>query len=335
MNETAYIYPAPYWTLQDSGWIKSLLLFFDDVAILLPHYMHGRHFSADPVLTESLEERNLLHVLEPNSWLDQEAIQCFAGIIVEMLENGVFDGLEETSHFAELSLSRMGYGTDVELASFLVEKLQQMGLARPSEDGVSIPVHPTVRTTMLVILGQLSRSVGQRRGMRIHPTTNHGGAIRDLIQTLSMEAMPSRQHIVQLDLEPVAFDLSAIPLEDVLQFRAERHDAYRAYTRDLRRFMIEIAETNDAANREALLLDRRQEISDHAHELQRMTRRELQKNLAAWSLGITGGAWSLASGDLTGLAFAGSGLVAGLVPRGEGTVGAYTYVFDIGRRFRN
>ena len=36
MTDTAYYYPAPYWGLEDSGWIKSLLLFFDDVAILLP-----------------------------------------------------------------------------------------------------------------------------------------------------------------------------------------------------------------------------------------------------------------------------------------------------------
>ena len=33
MTETAYYYPAPYWDYR-SGWVKSLLLFFDDIAIL-------------------------------------------------------------------------------------------------------------------------------------------------------------------------------------------------------------------------------------------------------------------------------------------------------------
>ena len=42
MNETAYYYPAPYWVFEESDWVKSLLLFFDDIAILLPNYMHGR-----------------------------------------------------------------------------------------------------------------------------------------------------------------------------------------------------------------------------------------------------------------------------------------------------
>ena len=51
MTDTAYYYPSPHWILRDSGWIKSLLLFFDDIAILLPNYMYGRHIvSAHPTL---------------------------------------------------------------------------------------------------------------------------------------------------------------------------------------------------------------------------------------------------------------------------------------------
>ena len=334
MNDTAYFYPAPYWTPREMGWIKSLLLFFDDIATLLPDYMYGRHMAADPVLAGTLEERGLLHILEPKNWIDQETTHCLADIIVEMLTNGAFDELPESVRFAELSQSRMGYGADVELASFLVDELQKRGLAKPSEDGVSIPLHPTVRTTILVILGQLSRSVGQRRGMTIHPTTNHGSAVSDLIQTLSMQSMPSRQHVVQLDLEPVAFDLSSIPLEDVLQFRAEHQHAYRSYMRDLRRFMIELADVYEPADREALLLERRQEISDQAHELQGMTRRGLQKNLAAWSLGIAGGAWSVSTGDPIGLALTAIGFIPGFVSSEPERVGAYSYIFDIGKTFR-
>ena len=334
MSDTAYYYPAPFWMLQETGWIKSLLLFFDDIATLLPDYMYGRHVSADPVLAAPLEDRGLLHVLEPKGWLDQGTTARLADIIVEMLTNGAFDGLPEPGHFAELSQSRMGYAADVELASFLVDELQQRGLAKPSEDGVSIPLHPTVRTTILVILGQLSRNVGQRRGMTIHPTTNHGPAVLDLIQTLSMQAMPSRQHIVQLDLEPVAFDLSSILLEDVLRFRTEHQGAYRAYMRDLRRFMIELAEVDERADLEVLLLERQQEISDQAHDLQRMTRRELRKNLGAWSLGIAGGVWSFSTGDPIGLALSTIGFIPGFVSSGPDRVGAYTYIFDIGKTFR-
>ena len=335
MSDTAYYYPAPFWTSQDGGWIKSLLLFFDDIATLLPDYMYGRHTLADPALAEPLEDRGLLTVLEPKDWIDGEATNQLANIVVEMLTNGAFDDLPKTDYFAELSQSRMGYSADIGLATFLVEELQNKGLAKPSEDGVSIPLHPTVRTIILVILGQLSRTIGHKRGMTIHPTTNHPLAISDLIKTLSMESMPSRANVVQLDLEPVTFDLSSIPLDDVLQFRAEHQDTHRSYMRDLRRFMIELAGVDEPGEREMLLLERRQEIADAAHDIQRMTRRTLHKNLAAWSLGIAGGVWSFSTGDPIGLVLSALGFIPGFVPSESEKVGAYSYIFDIGGTFSN
>ena len=234
MTDTAYYYPAPYWMATESTWIKSLLLFFDDVAILLPDYMYGRHRNADPTLVEPLEERGLLRVLEPKDWVDEEVTEKLAEIVVELLTDGAFNDIPQTEYFAELSRSRLGNDVDVDLADFLVDELKARDLARPSEDGVSIPLHPTVRTTILVILGQLSRIAGAKRGLTIHPTTNDPGAVVDLVETLSREKMPSRDRVIKLDLEPVTFDLASIPLDDVLQFRAEQRDAHRAYMRDLR-----------------------------------------------------------------------------------------------------
>ena len=158
--EVAYYYPPPFWGDSESGWAKSLLLFFDRLAILLPGYMHGRHAVADPATVLPLEERGLLQVLEPNEWVDAHMAEQLAEVMVELLTNGAFDGLTSDRMFQELSQSRIGYGADVGLAEMLVEELQSRELARPSEDGLFIPLHPVVRTTILVILGQLSRVAG-------------------------------------------------------------------------------------------------------------------------------------------------------------------------------
>ena len=85
--------------------------------------------------------------------------------------------------------------------------------------------------------------------------------------------MPSRDRVIALDLEPVSFDLDSVPLDDLLQFRAEHRDAHRAYMRDLRGFMSKLADVHPLEEREALLLERRQELADAAHDLQRSTRR--------------------------------------------------------------
>ena len=84
--------------------------------------------------------------------------------------------------------------------------------------------------------------------MAIHPVTNMPQAATDLVRTLSRESMPSRDKVIKLDLEPVSFDLAAIPLDDVLEFRTEHGNAHRAYMRDLRNFMAELAEIDNLVN---------------------------------------------------------------------------------------
>ena len=174
--DVAYYYPAPYWGIGEGSWVKSLLLFFDKVSILLPNYMYGRHHIADPVLAEPLEDQGLLEVLEPNTWVDEEMAKSLAEAVSGLLASGVFDDLPKEVYFHELSQSRIGYGADVELAKSLVSQLQAKGLARPTEDGVSIPLHPAVRTTILVILAQLARSAGNNQNQFVHPATYDGRA---------------------------------------------------------------------------------------------------------------------------------------------------------------
>jgi len=131
--DVAYYYPAPFWGWSESGWVKSLLLFFDQLAILLPGYMYGQHVAADPATVAPLEERGLLRVLEPDEWVDEETVECLAEVIVELLTNGAFDELPGDVGFQELSQSRVGYAADVGLADMVVEELEARGLARPSE----------------------------------------------------------------------------------------------------------------------------------------------------------------------------------------------------------
>lgn len=89
--EVAYYYPAPYWGPVEGGWVKSLLLFFDRIAILLPGYMYGRHTAADPSLAGPLEDLGLLEVLEPNTWVDQSVTEELASVVVDLLTSGAFD----------------------------------------------------------------------------------------------------------------------------------------------------------------------------------------------------------------------------------------------------
>ena len=54
LPDLAYYYPEPYWEEKESAQLKSLLLFFDKIGILLPRYMYGQHHSADISLARPL-----------------------------------------------------------------------------------------------------------------------------------------------------------------------------------------------------------------------------------------------------------------------------------------
>jgi len=226
-----------------------------------------------------------------------------------------------------LSYSRIGYGADIELTRMLVEELEGRGLARPTEDGVSVPLHPVVRTTILVMLGQLSRAAGERRGMSVHPTTSDPGAINDLVQTLSRHQMPSAGHVITLDLEAVGLDLESVPLDDVLAYRADREAEYRTYMRSLRGFLVEVAQTDDAKERESLLLARRTELADAAHDLRSHARRAFARSSGSWSLGLAGAVWSALGHDVLSVVLGGSSLVTGSVPASRDLPNAYSYLF--------
>ena len=334
--DVAYYYPAPFWGWDEGGWVKSLLLFFDKVSILLPGYMYGRHQVADPSLAQPLEELGLLEVLEPSHWVDEEMTKSLADAVIGLLANGVFDDLPKDVRFQELSQSRIGYGADIDLAGWVVSALQEKGLAKPSEDGVSVPLHPVLRTTILVLLAQLSRSAGKKHNLNIHPATQDMSAVTDLMNTLSRERMPSRDSVIALDLEPVSFDLDSVPLDELLGFRTEHQAAHRAYMRDLRGFMAELADIDLPEERKALLLQRRQEIADMAHELQSSTRRALGRNLPSWSLGLAGSAWSAVAGDPVGTVLSALGLVSSLLgfkSTDSTKVTAYSYLFRVERTF--
>ena len=299
--DVAYYYPAPYWSAGEGGWIKSLLLFFDQIAILLPDYMQGRHIAADPMLAGPLEDRNLLQVLEPNEWVDQTVTEQLCSAVIALLEAGLFDDLStQAEYFQALSQSRMGYGADIQLAGELTAELFRRGFARESEDGVSIPLHPAIRTTILVILAQLARSAGERHGLKLHPVTSHFSAAADLQNVLSRSRMPSAGHVVSLDLETVSLDLENIPLDEVLGFREAHGNEYRAYARSIRGFVEELSQVPLGDERERLLAIRSEEMDDAAHTLHKHTRRSFAKAAGGWAIGIAGAAWSLATADPLG-----------------------------------
>lgn len=326
--QTAFYYPGVMW--HDAGWVKSLVLFFDEVALLVPDYMRERPLSLDPAIAEPLEAAGLLRILSPEELVGQDATEKLASAMTDVITSGALDNLPPQGRFEELSWSRMGGLADPDLARMVFEELQKRGLARPSEDGASIPLHGMVRSLYLVLLAQILRGAGPSLGLVLSPATDRPDIQQALVELLNLPASEAGAGaVVSLDLDVVGPNLGAVPLDDILAFRAEHGGEYRAYARRLREVVNELA-TMPAEEHDQVLADRREEVREAGESLRRGPLKTLGV-VAGVGLGIAGGVISAATGNVLAGALSVAAAASGVATLSRQPTTPYSYLFAIRR----
>jgi hypothetical protein len=323
LPEAAFYYPGVIW--RSANWVKSLALFFDQVALLVPDYMRDRPMALDPAIAAGLQDAGLLTILSPEALIDQAATERLAGSLVDIITSGALDDLPPSSDFAELSWSRLGGVGDLGLAQMIFEDLRKRGLARDTEDGFSIPMHPMVRSLVLVLLAQILKESGPQVGLDLCPATDRPriqAALGDVIGAVST-AGPA--DVVEVDLEFVAPDLSAVPMDELLDFRERHASEYRAYARGLREVVRDLRAA-DPGERESILTDRREALKDAAQDLKRGPLKDVAVK-GALALGVLAGIAGIVEGSEV------SGAISIAATAGGGIAGrrrppaTYSYLF--------
>ncbi len=328
-NDVAFYCPGPFWYSAD--WIKNLLLFFDGIALLVPTYMRDRPSLLESEMAIPLTAEGLLHILEPETLVDKQATEQLAASLTDIITSGALDTLAKTrTKFQELSWSRLGGYGDESLARMIFGELKQRGLAKDTEDGVSIPMHPLVRSLVLVLLAQILRPYGKSHGLNLSPATDRPELVGALRELLALDAAPSAGHVVTLDLQTVGVDLADVPLNEVLAFRREHLPEHRRYATEIRRFVRDLSLVSEKEQKRELKA-RRQEIGDLADSLHRLSKKAWKRR-AAFALSIAGAAWTATTGNPIGAALAAGGAIIGFqwTPK---EAGAYSYIFRARERY--
>lgn len=316
----------------DNGdWIKNLILFFDGVALLVPDYLKDKPRYIDPAIVEGLQQHKLLHILEPETVIDAAATEQLAAALEEIIVSGALDAIGEESDFHELSMSRLGYFGNESIATQLFGELKKRGLARDSEDGKSIPMHPKVRSLILVLLSQILRSHGPKMNAELSPVTDRPMVVRALAEMLAQKVIPSTGTVITFDLTTVSVDVGSIPIDEVLAFRKENVKSYRHYSLSVRRFAHELSKMSE--DERATAFDLRQaELDDLASDLRGKGRKAWRKP-AALAFSLTGAAVSLAAGHPLAAGLALSSALLGYAPGARPEMGAYSYLFRASERY--
>ena len=328
-REFAFYYPNPMWTY--GNWIKNLVLFFDGIALLVPDYMKERPEELDKTIVVGLKEQGLLEIIEPERAVDKSATEKLAMAMTDIITSGDLDELtKEETAFHELSMSRLGSYGDPGLYDMIFDELKKRGLAKESEDNVSIPMHPKVRLLVLVLLSQILRPYGSTINANLSPTTDSGSLVRALSELLSLKIEPSRGSVVEFDLNTVTVDLGAVPFDEVLDFRKQNLNAHKRYMLSIRKFAMELSHMPE--DEQKVAFEKRQaELSDLASDLRNRARKSWKKP-ASFALTLVGAALSALTNPIATVITIGGSLIGYEKPR-ENDAGAYSYLFSARRRF--
>ena len=328
-RELAFYYPNPMWTY--GNWIKSLVLFFDGIALLLPDYMRDRPEQVDRPIAVGLREEGLLEVIEPETAVDSSATEKLATAMTEIIASGALDELaKEETAFHEISMSRLGAYGDRGLYKMIFEELKERGLARESEDDVSIPMHPKVRSLVLVLLSQILRPYGSSINANLSPATDLGQMVAALSEFLSQGIEPSCGSVVEFDLNTVTVDLASVPFDEVLDFRSQNLGAHKRYMLSVRSFAMALSRMPEE-ERQVNFAQRQSELDELASDLRNCARKSWKKP-ASFGLTLAGTALSVMTTPFSSLIRFAATLV-GHEGNGGADVGAYSYLFRAHRRF--
>jgi hypothetical protein len=308
------------------------LLFFDGVALLVPEYKRYEAQLADPVVAGTLSDEGLLHVLPADITVDADATNQLADAMEGVFQREALSQLDTDIPFHSLSYSRVGWFGSRDVAERLLHELERRNLARRSEDGVSVPMHPLVRVLILTFLAQIIKANASARGVDLAPATDRPEMIAALAVALSgHDKTVSVGDVVASDIETVGVDLSLVPINEVLSFRTEHLRKHREYAKSVRQHVAEISST-PSFKREKIVNDRRAEIRDLAADLRNISTQAWKKP-AAFGLGVAGTAAGMGSGPIVSGILGILAAIAGY-ERSSEPLSAYSYLFDAKRQLQ-
>lgn len=330
-----------------SGWIKTMLLFFDAVAVLISPGAHERFILDQEETALPLLDTGMLKFLDPALMIDQATAQR----MISFLELTVLtaDSPFNFERSAHNILVREGgiiypgrravmtgeftppiHPTTRRTIMMLWSRLHELGLASDVLMDETLRVSKTFWGVYEAFLAHSLRPAGLRAGLDLQPTTDEPRLVRTLARMLDLPGMPSAGHVLSFDLERVAIDLSDVPLDDVLDFRHQYGDLYRAYVIALRQFATELS-TLPPQERDAAFQQRQDEISDAAEELRRRARTRWRRPAASVAIGVAGAAWSATKGQWAEAIVSLLGSIAG-ASAGPQSNSMYSYLFQAQNR---
>lgn len=325
MQEVGLYYPAATWISVE--WIKTLMLFFDQVALLTLDEKHDISSVLDIQNVESFWEKNLIRTFTLAELLDSEVASKFKAVLQDAATWQALNsiGREEQFYYGrKIYFTLNGPEPGLEMMLLRNELMKLIGVGttyrenehspqiptyRVGGESPSVPVHIRLWAPLLSVLPQILRAGGLKLAIDLQPITNLYQFTSALERLLKLPGMPSSNLSILFELEQVVLDLSFQPADEIIRFREEHGQRYRAYKNNLRKFVRELSLLNVSEGSRPInerlgemkltadilrsqdFTERWEELAVEADELRKLARRWWRRPLATFGLGIVGAAW--------------------------------------------
>lgn len=373
----AYYYTDWRWPDNMSDMMKSMLLFFDGIALAAPPDRAAELIDSDPVLAGPLAEQGLLRNFDPDMALDPASAKQLAKTLRALVRHMPFTWSSGAPTEGSLRMEGHWGGGLARTEGIKFERLLiKRGLATPELEAGLLRMHPRVNLLVLLLFAQALQRCLADQQVTLHAVTGspdlaqgflgavlgaayeHGGwwnredtppHLSDVTWQLDPEhtlrfsslydrrrpgkrvarrlyGSPFREPVaISEDLRNVGADLSAVPLDEILDFRATHGRQYREYARRLQEYLAKANQPDFArASRE-----RREAIKEEAAALRRVSRAAFGVRSATLLISLCGATWTLRQGDSVGSLLAALAATAQAVPLPGDTVTAYSYLLQI------
>jgi hypothetical protein len=347
LREVALYYPGAMWTSGD--WIKTIILFFDEVALLTRDETHNLSTVIDEAIAEPLLEKHMLRHLTPGLLINSEVASALLATLQDEATWKALDPIGRNEHFyygRRVYATLNGPEPSLEMMELRNELLKHIGAGSITRDqelvpsksiyyptyrvggrNPSVPIHIRLWAPLMSVIAQILRPGGFRLGLNLHPLTDQSSSVSSFEKILALPGMPSSRRIAMLHPEHVVLDLSRMPLERILHFREEHGQKYQAHRHNLLQFVVDISQVNTDTS-EQIFMERWEKLAYAADELRQLARKWWQQPLPAFGLGIVGSAWNKQQSDASLLRY----LARGLATQCDGTsFGSYLYFFNTNR----
>ncbi|MFF0110689.1 hypothetical protein [Streptomyces hirsutus] len=286
------------------GQMKSLLLYFDGFALLLPDNHFCVTVAQEAELAQPLQQAGLLHNFAPRTWLDTDTARTIQQAAVRSRRAGGPASIS-IGHMTGAAISSGHLAAELISAHRVVEQMLRSGTVirrRPDLGPDMVDMPERVRAAVLLTVGLAAQA--KVSDHRIHLV----GDLSQATRARSGKAERTGQ-ILHQDILDVGMDLSQVPLNEILDYRREHGASYKAYAQDLRRFVRDL-EAAEPIDHQRMLHERSESIADHASQLRR-ARRAWGRPVTALAFAGAGAAWTLHQADIWGAVFAALGAAAG------------------------